>query len=46
MDPLLITVLVVIVMLFGVAWHNQPANNPENKSLAENPARPEHGRKP
>jgi hypothetical protein len=45
MDPLLIIALVAIGTLYGLAWHDQPARNPEKKSPAENLARPQQGRK-
>jgi hypothetical protein len=45
MDPLPIIALVTIGMLFGLAWHDQPARNPEKTSLPEIPARPQQERK-
>jgi len=45
MDPLAIIALVVISTLYGLAWHDQPAGNPEKQSLVENPARPPQARK-
>jgi len=45
MDPLTIIALVVISTLYGLAWHDQPAGNPEKKSPVENLARPQQGGK-
>ena len=40
MDPLPIIALVTIATLFGLAWHDQPARNPEKTSLPEIPVMP------
>ena len=33
MDPLPIIALVAIGTLYGFAWHNQPARNPERRAI-------------
>jgi hypothetical protein len=45
MDPLTIIAIVVISTLYGLAWHDQPAGNPEKKSPGENLVRPQQGRR-
>ena len=35
-----ITILSVLIFLYAVVWHDQPARNPERASSADNGTRP------
>lgn len=45
MHSLSLIAVAVLGTLYALAWHDQPARNPEKKSPAENLAKPQQDRK-